>query len=119
MTNKLIIYHNGVCSKSNGALELLISHNIPHEVRWYMQDPLTQTELLRLLALLQMQPSQIIRKNEDVYLQHYEGKALDEEQYLAALVQYPILLQRPIVEWNNKAIVARPGSLVLDFIETA
>lgn len=118
MPHKPILYHNGVCSKSNGALEMLIKHNIPHEVRWYMEDPLSRAELERLIGLLQMKPAQIIRKNEEAYQQHYEGKELNDGQWLDALVQYPILMQRPIVEWKGKAIIARPGELALDFVKS-
>lgn len=118
MTDKLIIYHNGVCSKSNGALEVLLAHNIPHEVRWYMQEPLNKQELQQLLTQLHMQPSQIIRTNESIYTELFADNTLSEEQCLDALASYPILMQRPIVAWKDKAIIARPGNLVLDFIKT-
>jgi arsenate reductase len=110
--DKLIIYHNGECSKSKGALELLQDAGASFDVRWYLADPLTKEELKTLLHKLGMQPSEIIRKGEQLYKELFEGRHLTEEQWLDALAEYPVLLERPIVEKGNKAIVARPPEIV-------
>ena len=113
---ELIIYHNGECTKSKGALEILIENQIPHTVRWYIAEPLSKEELLVLLNKLGMPPSQLVRTNEEIYLKEYAGKTLSEDQWLEALIAHPILLQRPIVALGNLAIVARPAEKVLDLI---
>ena len=113
----ITIYHNGECSKSKGALEILIEQGIPHDVRWYLADPLSEQELSSLLAKLKMRPSQLVRKGEPVYKELFEGHELSEAEWLAALCQYPVLIERPIVERGDDAIVARPPERVLQFLQ--
>lgn len=112
----IIIYHNGECSKSKGALEILQEKGIPHEVRWYLADPLTKPELRSLLDKLQMKPSELIRKGEALYKEHYEGKDLDEEEWMEVLLDNPVLLERPIVEKEDIAFISRPPEKVLEII---
>jgi arsenate reductase len=112
----ILIYHNGECSKSKGALEILQEEHIPHTVRWYLAEPLSKDELKALLKKLNMQPSQLVRKSEELYKEQYEGKAISETQWLTILAQNPILIERPIVEKGNKAIVARPPERVFELL---
>jgi arsenate reductase len=112
----LTIYHNGECSKCRGALEILQERNVPHEVRWYLADPLTKSELDNLLKKLNMLPSQLVRKSEPLYKEQYEDRHMTEQDWLEALVVNPILIERPIIEKGDKAIVARPPERVLEMI---
>ena len=112
----LIIYHNGECSKSKTALELLQDHGIPHVVRWYLADPLDKEEISALLKLLSISAFDIIRKNEPLYKTSFEGKELREDDWLQVLVEHPILLERPIAVKNGKAIVARPPEKILELV---
>jgi arsenate reductase len=112
----LTIYHNGECSKCRGALEILQERNVPHEVRWYLADPLTKSELNNLLKKLNMLPSQLVRKSEPLYKEQYEDRHMTEQDWLEALVVNPILIERPIVEKGDMAIVARPPERVLEMI---
>lgn len=114
--DKLVIYHNGTCSKSRSALEILQEQNIPHEVRWYLSEPLTKKELSALLQKLTLQPSEIIRKNEPLYKEQFEGKELSEQEWLDILLENPILIERPIVEKGDKAVVARPPEKLFEII---
>ncbi len=114
--DKITIYHNGECSKSKGALELLQDANADFDVHWYLANPLSKDELRTLLHKLNMQPSQLIRKSEPVYKEQFEGKELTEDQWLDAIIEHPVLMERPIVERGEKAIVARPPELVNEFI---
>lgn len=105
----ITIYHNGECSKSKSALGILQESNIPHNTRWYLAEPLTKDELTELLIKLRMQPSELVRRNEPLYKENYEGKEISEQEWLDILVKHPILIERPIVEKGNKAVVARPA----------
>lgn len=112
----IVIYHNGECSKSKGALELLQESGLPFEVRWYIAEPLSTSEISDLLQKLNMQPSQLARKSEPVVLEKYSGKRMSEEEWLQAMVDDPVIIERPIVEMGEKAIIARPPEVVLGFI---
>lgn len=114
--DKITIYHNGECSKSKGALELLQDANADFDVRWYLADPLSKDELRALLHKLNMQPSQLVRKSELVYREQFEGKELMEDQWLDAIIEHPVLMERPIVERGDKAFVARPPETVNAFL---
>lgn len=113
---ELIIYHNGRCSKSRGALEILQEQRIPHTVRWYLTDPLSKKELTALLKKLSLKPSEIIRKSEKIYLENFKEKKLSEKQWLDILVEHPILIERPIIENGSKAIIARPPEKLFEIL---
>jgi len=112
----IIIYHNGRCSKSRGALEILQEKGVPFEVRWYLTDPLNQKELKALLKKLGMKASELVRKTETLYKEQYKDQQLSEQEWIKILVENPVLIERPIVEKGDKAIVARPPEKVLSFL---
>ena len=63
-----------------------------------------------------MKPHDIIRTKEAVYLEKYKGKNLSDEQWLQAMHENPILIERPIVINGNKAVVARPPEKVNEIL---
>jgi arsenate reductase len=58
----------------------------------------------------------LIRKGESVYKAHYKGKTLTNDEWLQAMVAYPILIERPIVVKNKKAILGRPPENVNELL---
>ena len=112
----IIIYHNGVCSKCKGALELLQEKGVPHSIRYYLHEPLSREEIVGLLKKLGISVSELIRKGEALYIEKYGDRQLSEEECIDALLENPELMQRPIVEKGDKAIVARPPEKVLEMI---
>ena len=105
---KATIYHNPKCSKSRATLELLAQRGADAVVIEYLKTPSTAGELVALVAKLGIEPEQLVRKGEDVYKQHYAGKKLSAEQWIAAMVQHPILIERPIVVVGSRAVIGRP-----------
>lgn len=115
----ITIYHNGECSKCRGALEIMQEQGIPHTPRWYLSDPLNVDELAALLKKLNMQPSQIVRKNEPLYKEQYEGRTITEAEWLHVLAANPVLIERPIVETDHTAIIARPPEKLLELLKNS
>lgn len=115
-SEKVIIYHNGECSKSNGALEILQEQNIPHEVRWYMTDTLSKDEIKSLLNKLNIPPSKLVRKNETLYKETYADRGICEGEWLTILAENPVLIERPVVTLGNRAVLARPTEKIFDLI---
>ena len=113
---EIIIYHNGRCSKSRGALEILQELGVPHEVRLYLTDPLNKTELKALLKKLGMKASELVRRSEELYKTEYKGKDLTEKEWLTILAENPVLIERPIVTKGDRAVVARPPEKVMELI---
>lgn len=112
----ITIYHNGECSKCRGALEIMQERNVPHNIRWYLAEPLNKDELSALLKKLGIPPSQLVRKSEPLFKERYEGKDISEDQWLKILAENPILIERPIIEKGDKAIIARPPERVFEMI---
>ena len=111
------IYHNPRCSKSRCALDYLKTSNFTFEVRDYMKEPFTATELREVLTALNYQPSDLLRKNEEEYKNHIQGKELTEDQIFDFLLQFPKLIERPIVVWDSHAVVARPLEKLTDLLD--
>jgi arsenate reductase len=65
-----------------------------------------------------MKPIEVIRKNEAIYKEKYKGKELTDDQWIDAMVENPILIERPIIVKDGKAIIARPPEKVLEFLNT-
>jgi arsenate reductase len=119
ITDMITIYHNPRCSKSRGALERVqqfaAEHAIDLNIVDYQKTPPTQSELRALHQMLQCEGPvtvrDMVRDGEDAYVQ-LNLKQADDEALLDALVTHPILLQRPIVTYNGRGIIARPPELV-------
>ena len=106
--DKFIIYHNPRCTKSRNACQLIDTKGFPFEVREYLKDPLTAAEIKALLKKLNLTAHNIIRTNEEIYKLNFKGKELTNDQWIHVLVQYPILIERPIVVKGDRAVIARP-----------
>lgn len=75
----------------------------------YLENPLSEKELKKLLHDAGLKPIDAIRTNEAAYRQQVAGKDLSEEQMIRVMVKYPELIQRPIVARGNQAVLARPA----------
>lgn len=112
----LKIYHNNRCSKSRQTLELLRQQGQEPEVVEYLKDTPTASELREVIGKLGLSPEQIVRKGEQVYKEQFAGKSLTDDEWLQALAENPILIERPIVVKGNKAVIGRPPERVLDLL---
>jgi arsenate reductase len=121
MTNKssaaFTIYHNPRCSKSRATLALLLEQGIEPIVVEYLKTPPSMAELQSLLGKLKMRPEDVMRKGEDEYRLHIEGRQLTDNQLIAELVDHPVLLERPIVVCGQRAVVCRPPENVLQLLK--
>ena len=104
----ITIYHNSRCSKSRGGLAYLEEKGVEFTVRQYLNNPLTFDELKLLIAKTGLTPDDIVRKNEDYYKKNLKGKELSADELIEEMVKEPRLIERPIVEKGDKAVVARP-----------
>lgn len=103
----ITIYHNNSCSKSREALKAIEQSGNEFEVVKYLEDVLSVAELKAILAKLQLKPIDIVRKTEKVYIEKFKGKDLTDEEWMIALHENPILIQRPIVVDGDIAVIAR------------
>ncbi len=107
-------YHNPRCSKSRQTLELLQTKTVDINVIEYLKTPPTQTQLIEILHKLNFTPRQLMRKTEALYSElNLSDETLTFEQLVDFMVQNPILIERPIVFTNEKAVIGRPPENVL------
>ena len=114
---KAKIYHNPRCSKSRQTLEILKKNNIDIEVIEYLKFPLDKNQISDLLKKLNLSARELLRRGEEIYRkENLSNKDFADEFLIDAMVKNPILIERPIVTFNNKAIIGRPPEKVLEII---
>lgn len=104
----MTIYHNPRCKKSKETLELLKANKVDPQIIEYLKTPPKNDELKSLLGKLNKKPLDIIRKQEKVFKENYKGKDLPDEEWINIMVENPILIERPIVVKDDKAVLGRP-----------
>ena len=113
----LTLYHNPRCSKSRGALELLQARGLAPTVVRYLETPLNAAQLKALLAKLGLGARHLLRTGEDEYKSlNLADASLSEAQLIDAIVDHPKLMERPILETADKAIIGRPPENVLEIL---
>ena len=113
--SKVCIYHNPRCSKSRQALALLEQQGDELEIVEYIETPPDSATLSALLQQLGMNARDLMRRREDIYKElKLDNPDLSEAELVQAMVDYPRLIERPIVIRDGKAIVARPPEKVLE-----
>ncbi len=108
------IYHNPRCSKSRQTLQLLRERGVEPEVVEYLKTPPTAAELDAILQKLDLEPRDLMRKQEAEYkATGMDNPDLDRKSLINGMVATPKLIERPIVLANDKAAIGRPPENVL------
>lgn len=111
------IYHNPRCGKSRNCLAFLDESSQEYEIIAYLTETPTFEELKVLLEKLNLQPIELIRTKEKIWIENYKEKSLSDIQIIQAMVDNPILIERPIVVKDGKAIVGRDLDKVASFLD--
>ena len=117
MSETLRVYHNARCSKSRSACEIVAGRGIEAHIVEYLKTPPSRDELRAVLQKLGMKASELVRRGEEEYKQHYAGRTLTEDEWLDAMAEHPILIERPIVVRGDRAVVGRPPEKVLELLD--
>lgn len=104
----ITIYHNNRCSKSRNGVAYLEEKGVEFQVRQYLNEPFIEEELKTLIAKTGLKPIDIVRKEEAYFKENLKNKDLSDDEWIAEMVKEPRLIQRPIVEKGDKAVMARP-----------
>lgn len=106
----ITIYHNTRCKKSREGLEVLKNSGKDYKVREYLKDPLSREELENLLTKLNITPIQLVRQNEKLWKEKYRDRDLSDGELIRIMIENPQLIERPVVEDENEAVIGRPAS---------
>ncbi len=90
-------------------MELLEEANINPDVVEYLKTPPSHEELSELLNMLNMSPRELMRTHESEYKDNQlDDEALSRDDLIKAMIQFPILIERPIIISNGQAVIGRP-----------
>jgi len=104
------IYQKPTCSTCRQAIQLLKERGISFTAINYYETPFTKARLKALLKKARLSPNDVLRTKEDVYKDlGLAKKHLSDDALLDLMIKYPDLIQRPIVEKGEKALLARPA----------
>lgn len=103
------VYHKPTCTTSRKAIKYLTEKGIEFDKINYYETPFTKNKLKTILKKAGLKAEDILRKRADEYKKlDFKNKRYTQEQILSYLVEYPDLIERPIIEKGDKAILARP-----------
>ena len=112
------LFHNPRCSKSRGALELLLERGIEPEIVAYLDTPPTVEQLRDLLCVLGISARELLRTGEDDYVAlGLADMSLPEQTLLEAMASHPRLIERPIFIHRGRAVIGRPPERVLELLD--
>lgn len=112
----ITIYHNPRCKKSREGLQKLEKSGKEFQVREYLNENFTEAELNSLIKKLNIAPIQLVRKKEKIWKDEYKNRDLSDQELIALMVKHPRLIERPIVETDNEAVIGRPAEEIDKFI---
>jgi arsenate reductase (glutaredoxin) len=113
----LQIFHNNRCGKSRNCLALLEATGKEFEIISYLTTPPTAEALKTILQKLNLSPIELIRQKEKIWAENYKGQNFTNEELITIMINNPILIERPILISDEKAIIAREEAKIIDFLK--
>ncbi len=109
----ITIYHKPTCTTCRQAVQRLKESGKPFTAVNYYEQAFSKSQLKKLLKKAGLSPLDVLRTKEEIYQELGLGKKqLSDDELLDLMVQYPDLIQRPIVEKGDQAILARPAESI-------
>lgn len=110
---KITVYEKPTCTTCRNVYKILVENGVDFEKVNYYIEPFTKSQLKKLLKKMNMKAEELLRKNEVAYKEMgMSNKKYTEDEVLDLMIQNPDLVQRPIVEKGDKAILARPAEKI-------
>ncbi|WP_062900816.1 arsenate reductase (glutaredoxin) [Sphingopyxis terrae] len=112
------IYHNPVCGTSRNTLALIRATGSEPRVIEYLVEPPSRGELVSLIARMGIAPRDLLRQKGTPY----DDLGLDDDKLtdvdlIDAMMEHPVLINRPIVVGPRGVKLCRPSELVLDVLD--
>lgn len=113
----LKVYFKPNCATCQTALKLIKSNtkDKPELIEYLVAVP-TQKEIREILKMLGLKAEQLVRKKEPLYKEKYADKKISGSEWIKILSENPILIERPIVVKDGKAIIGRPIERILEIL---
>ena len=114
---KITVYEKPTWTTCRNLAKLFRENNIEFEQVNYFIEPLTEEKLSELLKKANLSAFDVVRKNEPVYKELNISQVKNEDELIKLIVENPSLLQRPIVEVGDRAVLARPVEKVSELLK--
>ena len=112
------IYYNPKCSKSREAKKKLDERGVAYTIHLYLDTPLSYAEIEVILVKLNLNVRDIIRTKESIWQDNFKGGTFSDQELVKIVADNPILLERPIIEHKNIAVVARSEEKIVEILAT-
>ena len=113
----LEIWHNPRCSKSRQTLALVREKGLEPTVIEYLKTPPSADRLREVLTMLALNPRELMRRKEAEYkAEGVDDESLSDDQLIAAMIEFPKLIERPVVINGDRAALGRPPEQVLEIL---
>jgi arsenate reductase len=117
MTSDVVIYHNPACGTSRNTLAMIRNAGIEPHVIEYLKTPPSRTLLLQLMESAGLKPRDLLRQKDTPYAElGLDDASLTDEQLVDAMMEHPILINRPLVVTELGVKLCRPSEAVLDIL---
>jgi arsenate reductase len=114
---KATIYHNPMCGTSRKTLDILRDSGADVSIREYLKQPPTRDELKRLYARAGISPREGLRAKEPLAEElGLTRPDVTDDEVLDAMIEHPILIERPLVETSNGVRLCRPQDRVREIL---
>ena len=117
MTDKITVYEKPTCTKCREADRLLRESGVDFDKINYYLEPIGEKKLRELVAKMGIKPRELLRTGERVYKDLNLGKReLSDDEIIRLMVKHPDLIQRPIVERGERAVLGRPTEKIKELL---
>ncbi|HEX6460255.1 MAG TPA: arsenate reductase family protein [Thermoleophilaceae bacterium] len=115
---ELTVYEKPTCTTCRNLAMLLQERGIEFERVNYHVDPLPEDKIRDLLRKAGARPRDVLRKKEPIYKElGLDEREVSDDELIGLMVEHPQLLQRPIVERGDRAVLARPPERALELLD--
>jgi arsenate reductase len=109
MNDKITVYEKPTCTKCREMDRFLRESSIDFRKINYYLEPLSEQKLRELIKKMGIKPRELLRTSEPIYRELGLGKKdCGDDEIISLMVKYPDLIQRPIVERGDRAVLGRP-----------
>ena len=113
MEDKITVYEKPTCTKCREMDRFLRDSSVDFSKINYYLEPIGEKKLRELIKKMGMKPRELLRTSETIYRELGLGKKdFSDDEIIALMVEHPDLIQRPIVERGDRAVLGRPTEKV-------
>ena len=116
--SSVIIYHNPACGTSRNTLAMIRASGVEPDIVEYLKAPPSRSTLIELITQMQIKPRELLREKGTPYAElSLDDLNLTDDVLIDAMLQHPVLINRPIVVSAKGTKLCRPSELVLQVLD--